>query len=311
MAKRVDLRWLAAPNLSAAHATYVIATGAPCTDEKTVQLLVGSVTDINNRLVTASIEMGTFWNEYFSGVLADCEMSVACSQALLAAGCSEMQVEQTTLSITRRLRDAEQAFQKKFPKLNDQLDLRARPLRDRWGTVGPGLLREVERQIWDSSPPKNWWVSGVKTLMVQPIRGGDGGFSLDHSTLWMEAMLTDADPAVPEVLRIIWLLTRMAIDQHTSGKADEQNLGLPWSLASVPIVLTAGVELELIRGELPIRRAMELWQFGDAALSNVLQRWWNAHVADPTPLPVALKLLQKEIQADQDSADQRSVSELL
>lgn len=292
MAKRVNLRWQAAVELSAAHAAYVVASGAPCSDPKTEQLLVGPVTDINNRLVTASISMSDFWRQYVAGRLAEVAMPEACTSALLAAGCSELQVDQIAKPVTRQLSDGRQAFQKKYPKLAEQLELRTRPLKDRWDTVGQGLLREVERQIWDSSPPSDWWPARVDAWMVQPIRGGDGDFDHEHDSFWMEAMLTDVDPSVPEVLRVAWLLTRMAIHRHTKGKL-EQALSLPWSLASVPIVLTAGIELEVIRGDLPIRAAMELWQFGDDESAEILQKWWTDHQNAPTPLPVALKKLQQ------------------
>jgi hypothetical protein len=306
VAQRVNLRWVAAPELSAAHATYVVATGAPCIDQRIEQLLLGSVTDINNRLVTASIDMAQFWKEYFNQVVAQTEMGEACTRALMTAGCSELQVEQTAKAITRRLGDARQAFQKKFPKLAEQLELRAKPLHDRWDTVGPGLLREVERQIWANSPPPGWWPPRVNLWMVQPIRGGDGGFDSDDTSLWMEAMLTDVDPRVPEVLRIVWLMTRLAIDQHTRNKSGESALSLPWSLVSVPIVLTAGAELELFGGRLPIRAAMELWRFGDAGTAKILEIWWDQHTREPAPLPVALKLLQRAIAEAQPDSVERS-----
>lgn len=292
MAKRVNLRWVAAPELSAAHATCMVATGAPCADPKLEQLLAEPVADINNRLLSASIEMGSFWKQYRSQILAGSDISPACTRALMAGGCSELQMDQLTKAVTRQLSEARRAFQAKYPKLAEQLDLRARPLRDRWGTVGPGLLREVERQIWANSPPDDWWMPRVLTLMVQPVRGGDGDFDSQHAKFWMEAMLTDTDPSVPEILRIVWLITRMAIDQHTRDRSADQSLAHPWALVSVPLVLTAAVELEMVSRDLPIRRAMELWNFGDAAVAEILHQWWLQHTANPIPLPVALRQLQ-------------------
>lgn len=296
MAKQVTVRWRAHTELSAAHAAYVVATGAPCNDSKTEQLLVEPVTELNNRLLSGSVDIGRFWHHYLLEVMNDRETSAACTIALLASGCSEMQVEQTSRGIASRLGEARQAFLHRFPKLAEQLELRARPLKDRWDTVGQGLLREIGRQVWADSPPTDWWSPRVTALTVQPVRGGDGGFDASQSKFWIEAMLTDVDPTVPEVLRVAWLNTQIAIESYTRDRSADLSLAAPWSLVSVPLVLTAAQSLELVpAGDLPIRRAMEVWQFGDGATADVLSEWWSGHLQSPSPLPAALKVLDERL----------------
>jgi len=304
VAKKVNIRWVADVELSAAQAAYVVATGARCADSKTEQLLVGPVSEINNRLLSSSMDVGAFWQRYFAELLGDAEVSQACTIALMSSGCSELQVEQTAKAVSNRLSDARAAFLRRFPKLADQLELRARPLRERWEFIGPGLLREVERQIWENSPPDDWSASRITALLVQPIRGGDGGYDAAGRKFWIEAMLTDVDPAVPEVLRVGWLITRMAIESHTRERSGDQSLATPWSLASVPLVLTAAANLELIGADdLPIERALELWQFRDTKFAPTLGQWWLQFKQTPTPLPVALKVLGQSLQASRVADD--------
>ena len=95
MAKRVQLRWIGDPELSAAHAALLVATGARCADEKTEQLLIRPVTEINNRLLSASVDMGTFWRTYYAEKFRDPGSDQACANALIAGGCSELQMDQT------------------------------------------------------------------------------------------------------------------------------------------------------------------------------------------------------------------------
>lgn len=296
MAQRPEIQWRADPDLSAAHAAYVVATGAVCTDSKTEQLLIGKVTEINNRLLSSSIDVAVFWQHYLTELLAGKQIQAATASALMAGGCSELQVEQTGKAISNRLSDARQAYAVRFPKLGEQLNLRARPLREKWEAVGPGLLRDVERQIWDNSPPSGWWTPRLTAQLVQPIRGGDGGFGAESGRIWIEAMLTDVNPSVPEVLRVAWLTTRIAVESHTRKQTGDQALGTAWSLVCVPLVLSAAANLDLIPSDpLPIKRAMELWQRGDAVVADKLQQWWAHYKQSPTPLPVALRQLDQSV----------------
>lgn len=117
MAKKVNIRWVAHTELSAAHAAYMVATGRPCTDPKTEQSLVAPVTDINSRLLSASIDVAAFWQRYLHELPVDAEITRACTVALMASGCSELQVEQTAKAISHRLSDARLSFMQRFPQI--------------------------------------------------------------------------------------------------------------------------------------------------------------------------------------------------
>lgn len=294
LARKTKIQWVSHPELSAAHAAYLVATRVDCNDQKTEQLLIQPVTEVNNRLFASAVDVSRFWQQYLLQILSDVPMTQACGIALLSAGANEMQVDQTTKAIVNRLGDARLAFNNRYPKLVEQLDLRARPLRERWETYGPGLLNQVGKQIWGDGPPEEWWMPNVTALMVQPMRGGDGGCDTSGSRLWLEAMLTDVDQRVPEVLRVAWLVTSMAIDLYARETSGDLRLMRPWSLVSVPLVLSAARELELVRGdELPIREAMKLWHFGDDEVAEVVSQWWDGQADSTDPMPARLKRLDE------------------
>ncbi len=290
MAGPVTIRWITQPELSVAHAAYIVATGASCVDSKTEALLIDAVTAINSRLISSSLDVREFWRVYRWQMTMNQDSGRACSAALVAAGCSEFQLEQTAKAIASRLSEGRIEFHRRFPKLGEQLELRARPLLERWDTVGAGLLLDVQRQVWGDRPPDRWWPAKTEGLLVQPMRGGDGDCEPSTARFWIEAMLTDADPAVPEVLRVAWLITRLAIDHHL-GNARPQ-LIQAWSLAAVPLVLTAGRQLDVIRGDsLPVRRATQMWHLGDDRVGDKVEFWWHENESSPSPLPVAVKEL--------------------
>lgn len=304
MASRVNVRWVVHTELSVAQAAYVVATGADCVDPKTEQLLVESVTGINTRLISASIDVAEFWQQYRSAIAAGENCQSGCAAALITAGCSEFQVEQTGKAIFSLLSECRIEFSRRFPKLSDQLELRGRPLKERWDTVGTGLLNDVLGRIWGEHQPEGWWPTRVDGLLIQPIRGGDGGFQSSANTFWIEAMLTDADPAVPEVLRIACLLTQMAIQKQMSDLEPDSPLGRAWNLAAVPVVLAAGAELEVLRAPaLPVRQALALWLAADDSVSGKVDFWWQQHGATGTSLPVAIKELARLLDSNQPGTD--------
>ena len=319
MSANIRIRWTPHPRLSAIHAAYVVAGGSRCVDPKTEKLLVTPVTELNNRLLSASVDVGRFWRrlivevagervagervagervtgERVTGQRGDGDRSDsrAVEIALTDAGLSELQLEPNAQGVTRLIADCRSAYAAHLPKLADQLKLRAGPLKERWDAYGPGLLRAIAARIWDGSPPEDWWPPRIETLLMQPARGGAGGFDPDSQRVWIEAMLTDANPAVPEVLRVAWLISRVAIELHTREKSGEHSRRLPWPFASVPIVLAAAADLDLVAASpMPVRVAMGLWDLGDHRHADVVERWWSERERTGTPLPVSLKTLDE------------------
>ncbi len=327
MPKKSNVRFCPATDLSVVHAAFVVATGGVSNDAKTEQSLAGPTSEINTRLLSSTIDVGGFWSSLFAAVAAGQTARRACEPALLSAGCSELQVEQTAAAVASRLDECRIAFHGRFPKLHDQLMLRSGPLKDRWDTYGPGLLIETAEKIWQSSPPSQWWPETVDCLLVQPIRGGDGGFDSGQCRVWMEAMLTDADAAVGEIFRLAFLVTQVAVGRHLDaalgrtaspqpsqpegfGSGTHRRTSLPWRLGCVPVVLAAGADLEILRpGPLPIRSAIHLWRLGDEAIARVVEQWWGQWGGGEAAMPVALKALHRMLENDAVQSDDRSADE--
>lgn len=299
MAGKLTVRWRYDLQLSVIHAAYVVATDSVCSDARTQAALVQPATNLNNRLLSASIDVAEFWHQLISQHLDDGGNARALEVALLQAGCSELQLEQTAGAIANCLGECRLAFQKRFPKLTEQLKLRSKPLRDGWDKMGQQLLDNIARTIWKDDPPDEWWPPRVDGLLVQPLRGGDGDFDVASRTFWIEALLSDIDPEVPEVLRIAWLLTQLAIELQMREKSSETVTGMPWSLAAIPIVLSAAGEMGLSSGDmLPIAPACSLWRIGDDSTAQTVQKWWLQWLHSDSPMPVALKALDRMLHPD-------------
>ncbi|MEM9589341.1 MAG: hypothetical protein AAGA03_18820, partial [Planctomycetota bacterium] len=267
MAKRVTVRWSGDTELSLVHAAMSVAANERCTDPKTEQVLMSRVTAINNRLASSGVDVGTFWRRLMqetavSKSVTDRQRRQNSEIALAAGGASELQLEQTTSAVIRLLAECRRAYTARYPKLDEQLVLRGGPLKDRWESYGQGLLGLIAHRIWDGSPPSDWWPPRISGVLIQPIRGGYGNIDAESQRFWMEAMLTDVDREVPEVLRIAWLVSLIASEILTADRstATGQIVSLPWALGLVPIVLSAAAELEITPGgQLPIALAIGRW----------------------------------------------------
>lgn len=292
----VKVKWKPQSRLSAVHAAYAVASGRPCADRKTEEALAPAVTEINQRLLSASLDVHAFWQRLMVEAAEDREDRSAIEIALVAAGCSELQLESIASAIHSHLRECRTVVQERFPKLAEQLVLRGRPLIERFDAYGPGLLRGVTDYVWDNCPPKDWWPPKYEGLLLQPILGGAGDYDAERERFWVEAILADVEPEVPEVLRVVYLITMATMGRHTRSKSGDSSHSIPWSLGLVPIVLKIGAGVGLVPGgELPVSLACRLWQVGDASTSREVAQWWRGFESDRQPLPVALKGLGQSI----------------
>lgn len=286
---------------------------------------------VSDRLISCGVNENMFWEQMTDELVSagnDAPLTTSlCEVALLRSGHSQLQSEQTAAAIHRAIDGCRRLLASDQPRLADQLRLRYAPLKQSYEAYGPGLLRSVGKQIWNGSPPTNWWPNRVSVHAVQPLQAGASGLSSYQGSVWIEAVLTDISPAVPEWLRLAYELTHMAIDTHTrthaSGLSDTKAIGdsktsteLPWSLGIIPLIFDRAADAGMIpEGSLPIATAIDLgWASDDATvatlpnrgggsagnrgdLPDVLDRWWNDVGRSSHAFPIALKDLSARLAA--------------
>lgn len=286
-----NLKWTSNAPGSILYAAGVVAQNQSVSDATIDELLIVPVSDINSQLGMADLDLGQFWNSLVASGFDGGDDVQRCEAALLDVQCSPLSADTLARNIAGKLTDIRLAFNERFPKLAEQLPLRGRPLQTSWEERGPGLLVQITQQTHAGLLPKR-----AAVQLVQPIRGGGGDIDPKRLNVWVEAMLTNADAAVPEVLRVAWLLARLGM-AHGSGNrmVDPQHLPSIAAVALVPIVLRAGQELDLVApGPLPIERALELWQHApNPSTTAVLSDWWQQWTTAPMPFPVAIKALDR------------------
>jgi len=190
------------------------------------------------------------------------------------------------------LTDCEQAYFRAFPKLLDELELRAGPIRELWEARGPGLLAMVGRFA-----DRRLLVEQATVAVVQPFAGGGGFSHAPYNLITLEAVLADPLQQLPETVRMAWLLSTLNADLP-----DFVELLAPGTAAAVmqlavlPAVLDAAVDVELVRpADDLLATAAAAWAVplpaGNRTI-EIVKQWWAFSRKRAAPWNVSLSALQ-------------------
>jgi len=302
------LRWTPGDRLSPIHAVRCYSMGLRGVDESIMQSIAGPVTSLTNRLAGSDVDPAFFWPRLVSAVAGGDSDLEACRAALHAAGCSVLSIDAASSALASQLADVRLVYQERYPKLADQLVLRGRPIREYWDGYSAGLLKRIGKLTHPSFLPKS-----INAILLSPYRGGDGGLDASGSRVWIEAVLTNPFPEIPEVLRLVWLVAQLGLMEAMSTGSEDSHgdplvppLRLPRvaAMAMLPLTLEAASYLEMIptpADQLPLlfAKAANAWRIAVDDLSlDALENWWRQFQDLQTPPPVALKALDRMLHAD-------------
>ncbi|MCA9162101.1 MAG: hypothetical protein KDA62_03950 [Planctomycetales bacterium] len=174
-----------------------------------------------------------------------------------------------------------------------QLELRTRPLREQWEARGPGLMRALA----DFTEP-DLLVERADVLVVSPATGGDGRAHALYNSVRIEGLLANADPRLPEVVRLGWLLAQLNLELPIfSEQVDQRRLPRLGELATLPAILRAAEEVELARLDAAtVQLALDSWHITApplAELPALLLSWWSTYQAGRPRWAIALRALDQ------------------
>ena len=198
------------------------------------------------------------------------------------------------------------------PKLVDELELRAGPLREQWEGRGPGLLAGIRRLT-----EPGILVEQADVLVVYPVVGGGGAVHLEHNVVSIEGVLANPWPQLPEIARLAWLIAQLNLDLPRFSEM-LRNPRQVAALAMIPPTLAAANDVELLHDDpATLRRALQAWRPGggdEPAVADCLDDWWKAWSAGRTNWPVALAALDQMLADSQigseATAEERAQGEI-
>lgn len=294
----MQITWKASESASALHATHAMAAGytlaAPGAGEALAPLVESPPAAAHGdlaRLTAMLLEQAAAGVEQ-NHVLA----KTALTKLRGRAGVHEAEVS----SLAAWISSVERAYydwhrSRSGRQLVDEIVTRTAPVRDQWEARGPGMLRAIERLAqWDLLAER------AEVVMVLPVLGGHGMAHLPTNQVTFEAVLTNADPQLPEIVRLAWLLGQLQFD--LPAIADHVEAGrLPHlaRVAMLPPALAAAEQVELAEfNEASLAHAAMLWRVASSdadarRIAQIAWQWWTIYEAGQFDWPVGVKALEQ------------------
>jgi hypothetical protein len=283
----MQIRWKASFSASCLHAAACLEEGLPIADAQLASLLEPPARALLAELAASGLQSAL---PLWVALAADYENN----RQLVERAVTRQQGAVSAETLTRLagcVADLEAAWLGEWPALAEELAVRERPLREQFEARGPGLLRAVERLTAETLI-----VEQAEVVLVCPVVGGHGRAHPKNNRVTFEAMLTHSDPALPEVLRLGWLLAQLNLDLPALGEAPP----LLGSLATIPLVLAAAEQVELAAlDEMTLARALRCWHlppWSDQTPEKLLT-WWQTYANSQTRWPVAVRALEQMLEA--------------
>lgn len=295
----MQINWTLNRDLSAMHAAWCI-THFPEATSHCSGALRTSATEISDLASTFLTAETRFWETILTLTIDGERNAELASRLILRLLGNAKRPPEVASETAARVTRLEQAFQLAYPKYQEEIVLRAEPLKQLWEAHGPGLLFQIGRL---TSP--ELLVESASIVLVQPILGGAGYAHLQFNRAHLEAVLTNSDPRLPETLRVAWLLSQLDFERPVHSELiNSHDIRRIAGFAMIPPTLIAGAELGLCEYSLQsVELAIQLWHADllchrsesppVAALSQVLMTWWETYEVGKPEWRIALTGLDR------------------
>lgn len=294
----MHLTWTPNASASALHAAQAICeSGDKLTDTRVVESIGQYALGLGRWIeATAPFDFGRFWS-LLVGHSAVIESNMDLAQIVVRKG-AVLRSDKTAVSqLAGFISDIEAAYNQLYPKFQEQLPLRARPLQEHWLGFGPGLLAHLGRLT-----QKDLLVPEARVVLLQPVLAGAGVAHIDQNLVRIEAVLTNPMVELPEVVRLAWLLSQLQLDLPVHSETIGLHLLTRLApLAMLPPILAAAEVMELSKCDESVAElAIEQWRIPvpkdkdiHAEIVPVLMDWWETYLQTRPAWHTAMQALSK------------------
>lgn len=217
----------------------------------------------------------------FAGVQAEVANGIAPLVERIGAASIQDQVATLGNSETTSLNDSFELYEtvRAIVPIADELATRIGPLKMQWEARGPGMLQQLSHYILaaDAPPANAPEIEPVQILPVYPWAGGHVQSLPSSNAVMVEALLTDVDSQLPEVVRLAWghaqLLSRSAYAASKTKAPASIHL-----LATIMPALAAAESVQSASCDAStVEKAISMWLHNPPTEEAVttLMTWWT------------------------------------
>ena len=296
----LSLRWIASPLASALYACDALRRRLPFVDARLADALREPAGRLVRAIATSDLPVERLWaNLLPAAATHEHDTARHLIEVAVLKLVARHQIHANLDLFADRLMAFERALLAAQPNIVEELELRARPLREQWDARGPGLLTAVG----DVTEPELIVAQGSVGL-VHPVLGGGGASYPDFNAIIWEAVLSNPVPQLPEVVRVGWLISQLNLElPRFQGDLQRERAIELGRWAMLPAALAAAQELELAKlDEATLRLAVKAWRIPvprSAAFVHDLMSWWATYQADRPPWNVAITALDMLIATEE------------
>jgi hypothetical protein len=296
----LTLRWIASPLASALYACDALRRRLSFVDPRLAEALREPAGRLVRAIATSDLPVERVWaNLLPTAATHEHDTARHVIEVAVLKVIARHQLHANLDHFADRLVAFERALIAAVPNVVEELELRARPLREQWDARGPGLLTAVG----EVTEPELIVPQGCVGL-VHPVLGGGGASYPDFNAIIWEAVLSNPIPELPEVVRVGWLLAQLNLElpRYQGDLQRERAIELGrWAM--LPATLAAAEELELVKfDENTMRQAVKVWRIPvprSSAFVHDLMSWWQTYQSDRPPWNVAITALDMLIATEE------------
>lgn len=272
----MELHWSKSFTTSCLHIAHTIVHDPSVGDSALVRALRSPAIALGDEISRTGKPTRDFWNAMLAWAHR-CQDNVQLVGKAYHQTAGEETIAWDGTELARCIDQLESAATDAFPKMADELEHRSGPIRQQWEARGPGFLRAVARFSEDRLV-----VGEADIVLVYPCLGGAGSVGLASNSVRIEAVLTNPNDRLPEVVRLGWLLSQLCDDSpEFSDAVPEPRSMIVSALAMVPVALEAAETVELASADaVALQEAVSMWRVAENWPNDpfpALRAWWGRY----------------------------------
>lgn len=285
-----ELRWKTSLSATALHAALCRAQGIPAADAALGSMLASAADALAGEIDAAQWPRIALL-EQLTGLASELDNN----RELVTRAAAKLHLPPRDPGLLVRIAggiaDLEATLLRQQPNLAEELAVRCGPLREQWEARGPGMLREIAQSTEAEVIPQ-----AAEIILVSPYAGGYGLAHARQNRVTMEGVLFHPTPALPEPVRLAWLIAQLNSDLPRYGDLlPTGRASYVFAAAMAAPTLAAAQEVELATCDATtLATAYDAWGIAGDLPGDAPERvwnWWNAWLDQSATWPVAVAAL--------------------